>query len=321
MSTYRANFPVDLHSHSNRSDGADTPQELIDHAVAAGVKILAITDHDIRPPKNILLDDGTSIDAVEYASSKNLILLRGIEVSCETTAEDCHIVCLGCNWDDPWFDSLEQSVVASKLDSYKELVRRLTEDGMPISWEEVLDNQGHPVTEDHVQKKMIFELMGKKGFTRDWSEAKLLIKNTPRYHIDRQKPDPLDVIREAHRTGGIAIMAHPYLVNEPVCLPSGTMSRGEYIDRLIEAGLDGIEASYTYAKTSYGGTLTPEEIEAEVRKLYTGRVSIISGGSDYHADARKGAKKIRETGECGITWEYFMSNPVLRSLLPAEQIS
>ena len=111
-------------------------------------------------------------------------------------------------------------------------------------------------------------------------------------------------------------MAHPYLVNEPVHLPSGTMSREQYIDRLIEGGLDGIEACYTYSKTSYSGTLSQEEIEAQVRDLYSGRVSIISGGSDYHADAKKGAKKVRETGECGITLEYFMSNPVLCSLLP-----
>ena len=142
------------------------------------------------------------------------------------------------------------------------------------------------------------------------------VKNTPRYNIEREKPDPLEVIRQAHRTGGIAIMAHPYLVNEPVHLPSGTMSRAQYINRLIDGGLDGIEASYTYAKTSYGGTLSRAEIEAQVRERYAGRVRIISGGSDYHADEKKGAKRIRETGECGLTMEEFMVNPLLRALLP-----
>ena len=316
MNTCISRYPVDLHSHSTRSDGADTPQELIDHAAAAGVKILAITDHDVRPPKDISLSDGSTVDAVEYAKSKGLILLRGIEVSCETTVDDCHLVCLGCNWEDPWFDRLEQSVTDSKLDSYKELVRRLAEDGRSISWEEVLDNQGHPITEDRVQKKMIFELMGRKGFTKDWSEAKLLVKNTPRYHIEREKPDPLEVISAAHQTGGIAIMAHPYLVNEPVRLPGAVMTRVEYIDRLIAGGLDGIEACYTYDKTSYGGTLSPEEIEGQVREQYTDRVRIISGGSDYHADAKKNASKVRDTGERGITLEYFMNNSLLCSLLP-----
>ena len=313
---YRANYPVDLHSHSTRSDGSDTPQELIDHAAGVGVKILALTDHDIRPPKTITLDTGEEMDAVEYAKSKGLMLIRGIEVSCETTAEDCHIVCLGCDWEDPFFDRLERSVVESKTGSYRELVRRLCADGMELTWDEVLENNGSPVTEDHVQKKMIFELLARKGYTKDWAEAKLMVKHTPEYQIQREKPDPVEVIREVKRTGGIAIMAHPYLVHEPVRIPAGTMTRAEYIDRLIEAGLDGIEASYTYGKTSYGGTMTAEEIEAEVRERYATRLAIISGGSDYHADAKKGVKHPREVGECGITEEYFRGNAVLCTLLP-----
>ena len=50
------------------------------------------------------------MDPVEYACSKGLMLLPGIEISCETTAEDCHIVCLGCDWEDPFFTELEQAV-------------------------------------------------------------------------------------------------------------------------------------------------------------------------------------------------------------------
>ena len=90
-----------------------------------------------------------------------------------------------------------------------------------------------------------------------------------------------------------------------------------YIDRLIRAGLDGIEACYPYSKTSYGGTLTPEQIEREVRERYAGRVSIISGGSDYHADFKKGVKKekARNIGECGITLEYFEHNRLLQAIL------
>lgn len=343
---YKPKYPVDMHSHSTRSDGADTPQELIDHAAGLGMKILAITDHDIRPPREILIKEtGEYMDAVEYARSKGLRLLRGIEVSCETTAEDCHIVCLGCDWDDPYFDTLERAVVESKTGSYRELVRRLDADGMKMTWEEVLENGGNPVREDQVQKKMIFELIARKGYQKDWSAAKLMVKNTPVYQIMREKPDPVEVIRQVHRCGGIAIMAHPYLVNEPVHLPLGAagedmgsaagereeaagiegaagtgeivMDRAAYIDRLIEAGLDGIEACYSYAKTSYGGTLTPEQIEQEVRARYTDRVAIISGGSDYHADFKKGVKpeKARIIGECGITLEYFESNELLMDIL------
>ena len=367
---YLPNYPVDLHCHTTRSDGADTPQELIDRAAGLGMKVLAVTDHDIRPPREIRIcnsgkapgksdegadgkpesfskaapgpesfskdsrrsesfseTDGESgsfteagsscVDAVDYAWSRGLRLLRGIEISCETTAEDCHIVCLGCDWTDPWFDALEKSVVESKVGSYRELVRRLSADGMEMTWEEVLENSGSPVAEDQVQKKMIFELIARKGYQKDWSAAKLMVKNTPAYQILREKPDPVEVIRQVHRCGGVAIMAHPYLVNEPVRLPDGTMGRAAYIDRLIEAGLDGIEACYPYSKTSYGGDLTPEQIEREVLERYAERVAIISGGSDYHADFKKGVKKekARNIGECGITLEYFEHNRLLQAIL------
>lgn len=319
---YRPGYLVDLHTHSTRSDGADTPQQLIDHAAALGMKVIAITDHDIRPPKEIPVqtaDAGNSIfvDAVDYARSKGLQLLRGIEISCETTAEDCHLVCLGCDWEDPFFDDLERAVAESKIGSYRELVRRLDEDGMHMTWEEVLENGGNPVSEEQVQKKMIFELIARKGYQKDWSSAKLMVKNTPSYQILREKPDPVQVIREVHRCGGIVIMAHPYLINEPVRLSSGTMDRAAYIDRLIEAGLDGIEACYPYSKTSYGGSMTPEQIEDEVRERYSGRVAVISGGSDYHADFRKGAApaKARIIGESGITLEYFQQNTLLQKVL------
>ena len=205
---YRPSYPVDLHTHSTRSDGADTPQQLIDHAAALGMKIIAITDHDIRPPKDILVEtagagndspmekavlekteagDSVLVDAVDYAWSKGLHLLRGIEISCETTAEDCHLVCLGCDWEDPFFDSLERAVVESKIGSYRELVRRLNADGMYMTWEEVLENGGNPVAEEQVQKKMIFELIARKGYQKDWSRAKLMVKNTPSYQILREK--------------------------------------------------------------------------------------------------------------------------------------
>ena len=281
-----------------------------------GVAIVFLTDHDIRPPEKIsLAETGEEVDIVGYAAGRGLRLLRGTEISCETTAEDCHIVCLGCDWTDPFFDKMERDVVRSKVGSYRELVERLNADGMAMTWDEVLENGGDPVPEDRVQKKMVFELMARKGYTEDWSKAKLLVKNTPAYQIQREKPDPVEVIGSVHAAGGIAIMAHPYLVNEPVRLPEGTMSREAYIERLIEAGLDGIEACYTYGKTSYGGTLTPEEIEAEVRERYQDRLSVISGGSDYHADAKKGVAAPRQLGEAGITLEYFMGNPVLKRIL------
>ena len=85
------------------------------------------------------------------------------------------------------------------------------------------------------------------------------------------------------------------------------ISRSQYLDRLIEEGLDGIEARYTYDKTSYGGNLTKQEIYDNIIKDYAGKGLIISGGSDYHNDGKKGVKNPRELGECGLTMEEYQS--------------
>ena len=312
-------YECDLHCHTTRSDGSDTPQELILNAEKAGVKVLAVTDHDVRPPENITVfsenrTDTQKVKISAYAAEHGIFLLRGIEISCETEVEDVHIVCFGCDWDDGFFRELEESVVASKINGYKELVRRLTDNGMPVTWEEILENAGNPVKEEQIQKKMIFELMARKGYVSDWSKAKILVKEDKRFRVGRKKPDPVRVIQEIHRCGGICILAHPFLISDEIRTETGKTDRKTYIERLADAGLDGIEACYTYSKTSYAGKYSDEEIEAYVRKEYTDRLRIISGGSDYHADYKKGVKNARRLGESGITYQEFIENPLLSSL-------
>lgn len=308
-------YPCDLHTHTTRSDGAQTPQEVIRFAKERGVKILAVTDHDTVPVEWDVDAEGKRILLKEYAAGLGVHLLMGTEISCETEIDDVHIICLGCDWKDAWFAEMEAAVSQSRTTGYKELVNRLSQDGMDITWTEVLENNGHPVNEQRVLKKMIFEMMARKGYAKDWSEAKLKIKNDPRYQVKRKKPGAGQVIREVHRTGGIAILAHPLLVSDEVETDGKRMSREAFIDCLIESGLDGIEACYTYDKTSYDGHLGKDEAEEFIRRAYGGRVQIMSGGSDYHADQKKGVKNPRLPGECGISEAYFYGCPLLTGLL------
>lgn len=309
------NYTCDLHGHTNRSDGNDTPREFILHAAELGMKVAAITDHDVVPPEELEIG-GETVRTVDYAKEHGLELLLGIEVSCETYIDDVHLVCFGCDWKDPYFRKLEKMVAESKVNGYRKLVEALAENGMKMTWQEVLDNQGHPIPETAVQKKMVFELMARKGYFDSWQDAKLFVKNSKDIVIKREKPDAVSVIKEVKRMGGIVIMAHPYLVAEPVDYQGEKISRQAYIEKLIEAGLDGIEASYTYDKTSYGGTMTPEEIKREVIETYAKRGLIISGGSDYHADGKKGIENPRDIGDCGITPEDFDQYDKLTALLP-----
>lgn len=309
-----ANFECDLHGHTNRSDGNDTPAEFIRHAAERGVKIAAITDHDVIPP-NTVIEDNVEYEIDEYAQKNGVQILRGIEISCETWIDDTHLVCFNCDWNDRFFSELDDFTIKSKVGSYKKLVECLDANGMAMTWDEVINNNGYPVEEKKVQKKMIFELMARKGYTESWQAAKLFVKNSKEIIIKREKPSAIPVIKEIHRMGGIVILAHPYLISEPVHYQGKDITRKEYIDILIEAGLDGIEASYTYDKTSYGGNMTSTEIKTEVEELYKSRELIISGGSDYHADGKKGVKNPREIGDCGITMEAFQKQDKLAELL------
>ena len=300
-------YECDMHTHSNRSDGHDSPRELIDLAVETGLRVLVLSDHDIRPPTTIEAA-GQSMDPVTYAAAKGLIFIPGIEFSCDTQADDVHIVGMGCDFNSAAMAEAQQSAAASKVKGYRHLTEVLCEHGVQVTWEDILQGDGSPRKPEEVQRKHIFEEIARKGYTQTWAEAKIMVRDNPVYNIRREKIDPIQAIRIIQASGGLAILAHPYLIDEQVQFGNRPCRREEYIERLIEAGLDGIEACYTYDKTSYKGTQTKQTIEQEIRERYAHRLAIISGGSDYHHDARKGVANARELGEAGITWAYFCQN-------------
>ncbi len=307
-----ARYPCDLHCHTLRSDGNDTPKELLDHAVRIGMHAVAITDHDIGPPLTLDTGDGQDVDSVEYAAGHGLRLILGYEFSCDTWVDDVHIGGYGLDWGHPDLAAEVAAARRSKSDAYRRLCELLTESGMPVDWEadvltyRVGDGPILTRTPEEVQRKHVFEAIAQRGHAPTWSEAKLLVRDNPALNIRRRKIGAVEAVDLIHRCGGMAVLAHPFLIDERVNAEGKeALSRADYIERLIAADLDGIEAAYTYDKTSYKGSLTPEAIEAEIRETYTGRLGFISGGSDYHADGKKGAKNPRCLGERGISVEEF----------------
>lgn len=307
MPAQPAKYPCDMHTHTVRSDGNDSPLELLDNAVAAGLKAVAITDHDTPPPLDIQLEEGSRMSCVEYARERGLLYIPGYEFSCDTYVDDVHICGYGLDWTSSALAAEVSASRASKSNAYKELCRILSSKGMPLDWDAdiLMAGTDSQRADDEVERKHIFEAMAAKGYCATWSDAKILVRDDPELNVRRRKIDPVAAIDLVHKCGGLAVLAHPHLIDEHVS-PEGesTISRENYVERLITAGLDGIEASYTYDKTSYKGTLTPEEIAAEVRENYGDRL-LISGGSDYHAGHKKGQKKVRSLGERGISLEEF----------------
>jgi len=304
-------YECDLHCHTVRSDGNDTPQELIDKAANLRMKAIAITDHDIQPPTTLSVGN-TTIDIKSYAHEKGIEIVLGYEFSCDTYVDDVHILGYGLKWDDIKVVQEVQRAKNSKSEAYRKLCEVLTANGMPVDYEnEILrytDENGDVKYRDpdEVERKHIFETMAKKGYAPSWKEAKILVRDNPVLNVRREKIHPFDAIQLIKSCGGAAVLAHPYLIDEVVVYPDGRrLTRHEYICKLIDCGLDGIELNYPYSKTSYKGSLTDQEIVQAVKDTYQSKVKFFTGGSDYHADEKKGVANPRRIGEGGISYEEF----------------
>lgn len=312
MVELRPAYPCDLQCHTTRSDGRDTPRELIEHAAALGMHAVAITDHDIGPPQLITLADGREVETVAFAAEKGVTLVPGYEFSTNGWVDEVHIAGYGLDWHHSDLQKEVAAAAKSKSDAYEELTVRLTEARMPIDWEtEILhytDAHGNLRTRrpEEVQRKHIFERMAARGYAADLSEAKLLVRHNPRLNVRRRKIEPEAAIDLIHRAGGTAVLLHPYLMDAEIRMRGRPpLSRHLYILELIEAGIDGLEARYTYDKTTYRGSMTPGAIEVEVRTRYGALVRFFTGGSDYHAGQRAGIAYPRQMGEKGLTVAEF----------------
>ncbi|HHW04029.1 MAG TPA: PHP domain-containing protein [Thermoanaerobacterales bacterium] len=300
-------YNCDLHCHTIRSDGNDSPEELIENAVRSGLKAIAITDHDIQPPLYIETCEGNT-DIKIYARNKGIELVLGYEFSCDTFVDDVHILGYRLDWENPMLKNEVERAKRSKSEAYRELCEILTSKGMSVDYEkEILrytDEQGNIKLRDpdEVQRKHIFELMAKKGYAPTWKDAKIMVRDDPELNVRRRKIEPFDAIDLIKSCGGSAVLAHPFLIDELIHYPDGrNVTRAEYIKKLIEHGLDGMEACYPYSKTSYKGTLKDFEIEKYIKTEYAGRVKFFTGGSDYHAEHKKGVANPRFLGEGGIS--------------------
>ncbi len=307
---YQPAYSCDLHCHTVRSDGADTPQELIENAVSMGLKAAAITDHDTPPPK--VLANGLS--PKEYAQQKGLYLILGYEFSTDTFVDDVHIIGYELDWEKQELQNEVKRARKSKTEAYRKLCEVLTEHGMPIDYEkEILkykDQKGNQQERkpDEVERKFVFEKMADKGYAPTWEDAKIMVRDNPKLNVRRRKINPLDAINLIHDCGGIAVLAHPYLIDKEVApKETGEMTRELYIERLIDNNLDGIEARYTYDKTSYKGSKSVCGIEREINEKYKDKL-LISGGSDYHAGHKKNRENPRKLGEAGISFKAFKNN-------------
>ena len=249
---------VDLHTHSTASDGTFSPTELIDYAHKKGLSAIALTDHD-------------TVDGLEEAIKRgenypDLEVIPGIEYSTVRNGKDVHIVGLYIDYKSESYRKSLQGFKESRIERNRKMCQKLTDAGMPITYEElVAENPNAVVTRAHFGR-----LLHKKGYTTSVKEAfdRYIGDHCP-YYVPREKITPQMAIEQILQGNGIPILAHPVLYG------LGKDAMDQLVSEVADAGIMGIEAIY--------GTYTSQD-ERDIKALAEKYHLLICGGSDFHGE-------------------------------------
>jgi len=267
---------IDLHTHSNASDGTDSPRDLIAKASQRGLDVVALTDHD-----TIAGWDEAIIALGEIQRAKPLSLVLGAEISCQDeNGISIHILGL-------LFDGKNQKLQAelaktreNRLTRMERIIARLNEAGIDISLADVHAQKRDDAT---LGRPHLADALVAKGYVSNRDEAFAeLLHNRSRFYINHYSPSPANAISLIKAAGGVSVIAHPLASQRGRTIPI------ESLDSMIEAGLDGIEVHHRDHSN--------EEVE-QLTRFARERKMIVTGSSDYH-----GTGKLNQLAE-------FTTNP------------
>jgi predicted metal-dependent phosphoesterase TrpH len=253
---------VDLHTHSTASDGEDSPSALVEKAWRAGLAAVALTDHDTVSG----LDE-----AAEAGKRLGLEFVRGCEIAVSTPYGEAHLLGL---WLPERLPRLGPALAAwreTRLERSRLMAEKLTRAGMPLSHDEILELAGGAA----VGRPHIAALMVRKGFVASVGEAfsQYLADDKPLY-VPRRLPSPEEGLSALQAEGATTVLAHPMLLRAPERWLEA------FVADLARLGLDALEAYHS------------DHGPGEVRRVLAlaGQYGLaLSGGSDYHGEARCGA--------------------------------
>jgi len=263
---------VDLHVHSNRSDGTFSPTQLVDYAMEKGLAAFALTDHDCV--------DGLE-EALSYARQLRETLppekaksvpevIPGIEFSTEYQGADVHIVGLYIDYHNERFQKYLQDFVDSRTNRNRKMCALLQEAGIDIDYESLLaEFPDAVITRAHYARFLL-----KHNYTKSMKEAfERYIGDHCPYYVPREKVTPEQAVDLILQAGGIPILAHPILYH------MSDERLETLVSRLKNAGLMGIEAIYSTYNTAE---------ERQIRRLAETYQLAVSGGSDFHGENKPG---------------------------------
>jgi 3',5'-nucleoside bisphosphate phosphatase len=248
---------IDLHAHSNASDGTDSPAELVHAALVAGLHTVALTDHD------------TTSGWAEAAAAVpgGLTLVPGAEISCLADGVNLHLLAYLF---DPADEALtdEMSLASDdRVPRAKGIVAKLAEAGHPITWEHVVAQiePGATVGRPHIADALVAA-----GVVPDRNTAFTdLLHNGSPYFVDHYAVHAVRAVRLVRAAGGVPVFAHP------AASKRGQTVSEDVIVAMAEAGLAGLEIDHRD---------NPPEARLRLHELALELDLLVTGASDYHGD-------------------------------------
>jgi 3',5'-nucleoside bisphosphate phosphatase len=248
---------IDLHTHSSVSDGTQPPADVVRRAHAAGVGVLALTDHDTV---------GGHAEAVR-ALPPGMALVRGMELSCRLEDHGVHLLAYLFDPEEPRLAAERERIRDDRAHRARATVERLVELGAPVTWEQVRRITGDSVPgRPHIARALVeagVVATVEDAFTPDWIAA------GGRAYVDRYAMDPLRAVRLVREAGGVPVLAHPRAGRR------GYSVSDEAIAGLAGAGLAGLEADH------------PDHAPADraaLRALAADLGLFVTGSSDDHGE-------------------------------------
>ncbi len=241
---------VDLHMHTNCSDGLFSPAEILEKVRGANLAAFSITDHDTV--------DGYR--AIQILRTENdPILICGVELSAGYKEADLHILAYGFDPDHIELAKALNRFQEGRNERGRKMVEKLTQLGVKITYQDVQQKAGHGV----IGRPHVAEAIFDSGAINRYNEAfdKYIGVGGPAY-VAKANFAPSEAIALIHSAGGAAVLAHPAV--------GGAQ---QHISMLVELGLDGLEVFH------------PEHTSEDVRKfkkMAQEHGLSITGGSDYH---------------------------------------
>ena len=256
---------IDLHTHTNASDGTDSPSELIDKAINRGINILALTDHDTTRGWS-----EASSALLNHSSQSSMKLVLGAEISCQDE-NGISIHMLGLLFDpdyEPLFEVLERTR-ENRHSRMERIIARLNEAGIDITLDEVNAQRKGDAT---LGRPHLADALVARGHVASRDEAfAALLHNKSKFYINHYSPSPVETIKLIKAAGGVAVIAHP------LASQRGRTISMDLFESLISAGLDGIEVDHRDHSESEKSELLRFAIENEL---------IVTGSSDYHGTGK-----------------------------------